>query len=383
MKYKLPLLLAFALSLSKSYSQVDSPALYDNINISPTDSSKLLFSFYNLNFLRNNEYFDKIATGYTFFGSQLNPKIAYVPNPFMRIEGGVFIRKDFGNPNFTTIAPTFTLKLQKNDYSFLFGNLEGALNHRLIEPLFNYERIITNRLENGLQFKIDKKSLWLDTWIDWEKQIYQNSPFQEHITAGLSSKLTLVETGNDLNLLKIKIPVQAIIFHKGGQIDVDSTDILSLANTAAGLLLELDLSKRNGFIKSIVSDNYYVYYKDVSPAKHQAYISGNGTYFNLLINSRHNLNLMLSYWQGDYYIAPRGGYLYQSVSSIYGKINYTEDNRKLLMARIMYQKEILPNLFIDIRFEPYQDLNNHFLEFSYSAFASYKIDYSLGKKKMQ
>lgn len=372
-----------------AFSQVDNNALQDEFKVNAEDSSKVLFSFYNLNFLKNNEYFGNIATGYTLFGSQVNSKIAYIPNRYMRIEGGVFLRKDFGTPDFTTIAPTLTVKLQKNGYAFLFGNLEGSLNHKLIEPLYNYERVITNRLENGLQFKIDKKKIWLDTWIDWEKQEYQNSPFQEHITAGLSSNLTILETTNDSKtdinseskFLKISIPIQAIISHKGGQIDADTTAIQSLANTVSGVTLDFDLSKKHGLITGIRSDNYYVYYKDVSPQKLQPYISGTGLYFNLLIKSKYNISLMTSYWQGDYFMAPRGGYLYPSVSSIYGMGNYTEDNRKLLILRLMYQKEILPDLYVDVRFEPYKNINNNSIEFSYGVYFSYKKDFSLLKVK--
>ena len=382
MKRIASILTIFGTVLSSLYGQVDSPALYNDAAIFKEDSSKLLFSFYNLNFLKNNEYFGKIATGYTLFGSQLNPKIAWVPNAHMRIEGGIYIRKDFGNPSFTTIAPTLTFKLQNNGYAFLFGNLEGSVSHRLIEPLYNYERLITNRLENGLQFKVDKKALWFDSWIDWERQEYQNSPFQEIITAGLSSKLTLLEASKT-NFFSVKIPFQAIVSHHGGQIDIDTTALQTLANTATGISMELDMSEKNGFLKSISSDNYYVYYRDLSPSKRQPYISGNGTYLNLLLKSRPGINLMISYWNGNYFMAPRGGYLYQSLTSLPWQNGYTKDNRKLLIVRLMYQKEIYPGLLADVRLEPYEDVNNHFVEYSYSVYLSYKIDAPFRKTKTQ
>lgn len=374
---KITLLSIVFLLKSQLIAQVDNKALFNEIKLNEEDTSKIVLSISNLNFLKNNEYFNKIATGYTFFGSSLNPKIAYIPNKYMRIEGGIFLRKDFGNPNFTIIAPTLSLKLQKNGYSFIFGNLEGALTHQLIEPLFNYERAISNPLENGLQFKINKKKVWLDSWIDWELQEYQNSNFQEHIGAGLSSKITVFEP-NDV--FKIQLPVQAFIFHHGGQIDIDTSALLSLGNVASGLNFCIDLSKHNGIISSILSNNYFVGYKDMSTSKKQPYKLGSGKYFNLTVQTKYNIGIMASYWQGEKYIARHGGLLYPSISSIYGS-NFTEQNRKLIILRFLYLKEILPSLYLDVRFEPYKDLNNNISEFSYSVFISYKKDFWLNKKR--
>lgn len=366
------------LAYSGAFSQIDNEALFTRTKSSEKDSDKVIFSFTNLNFLRNYEYFQHIATGYTFFGTQLNPKIVYVPNQYLRIEAGIFLRKDFGNPVLKTVAPTFTVKLRKNGYTFLFGNLEGNLNHQLIEPLFNYERIITNPLENGLQFIVDKRKLWLDTWIDWEQQEYQNSPFQEHIFAGLSSKTTIFQP-NDA--FKIQIPLQATIFHHGGQIDSDSSALLSIGNLAGGFIMDWDLSDKMGFISGIKSENYWLGYKDMSANKLQPFKNGQGNYFNILFKSKYNVNLMVSYWDGNRFIAPHGGFLFQSISSIFGKGNYTEQSRRLLLLRVLYKKELCPDVFLDVRFEPYKDLKNNYTEFSYSVFISYKKDFSLVRNK--
>ena len=355
----------------KGYSQVDNQALQRNIHILEKDTNKLFFSFYNLNFLKNNEYFDKIASGYTLFGSNTNSRFSYVFNPYTRIEAGIFLRKDFGNPNFTIIAPTLTLKLQKNGYSFLFGNLESSLSHQLIEPLFNYERVINNPLENGLQIKVDKQKIWLDAWIDWEQQEYQNSPFQEHIGASLSSLITLFKSDKNF---KIQIPVQAIIYHNGGQIDADTSALVSLGNVASGIILERSFNK-TAFIRDIKGDYYWVGYKDLTSYNKQLFKMGNGNYINLTIKSKYDVSLMLSYWESNDFIAPHGGFLYQSISSLYGKTDYTENVRKLIFARLLYKLEIFKGLFLDVRFEPYYDINHKMLEYSYSVYTSFTRDF--------
>ena len=361
-------------------AQIDNLAMEDRVRVSAEDTNKLMLHFKFMNFLNNTEYFHRIATGYTLFGSELSPRLSYMPNQYMRIDGGIYIRKDFGNPLLTMVAPTLSMKFQKNGYSFIFGNLEASLNHRLIEPLFNYERVIFKPLENGIQFGIDKNKLWLDTWLDWEQQEYKNSSFKEHIGAGLNAKITLIQM-NDI--FKVQLPIQAFIFHHGGQIDKDTSNVLSLGNAASGLIVDLDLTKNNGFITGIRNDNYILGYKDISFTKSQPYKLGDGLYLNIMLKTKYHINLQASYWQGHDFISPHGGFLYQSVSSEFNIKTppSTEDDRRLLFVRLMYQHEMLPDLFIDVRMEPYYDLNNHFMEFGYRVFASYRRDIDLGKVK--
>lgn len=357
-------------------AQVESAALQVPVNKGfEQDTGKVLFSFSNTNFLKNNEYFWKIAIGYTYFGSQLNPQIAWVPNKHLRLQGGVYFRRDFGTQALQDIQATYTLKLHKDGFSLLMGTLEGHMNHRLIDPIYSYERAITHPVENGLQLKVERHRLWMDTWINWEQQEYFGSPFQEHISAGNSTRIAFYENGR----FRVIVPVQSFVFHKGGQIDSDTTAILSLANTAAGLGFELEFA--NGPIEMIRSENYYVGYKDISPAKRQLYVSGSGIYCNLELRSKYGVNLVGSYWQGSYFMAPRGGTLYPSASTIPGSV-YTEDERQLVLLRLLFQRQLLPGLYADLRYEPYFDLKNGFFdEFSYSVYLTYRKDFTLARVK--
>ena len=89
--------------------------------------------------MKDNEYFGPIADGYTLFGTQINPQLGYKISRYLSLEAGVFLMKDFGNKNFTTIAPTYSLRYCKNNFKMIFGNLNGSINHNLIEPLYNFE----------------------------------------------------------------------------------------------------------------------------------------------------------------------------------------------------------------------------------------------------
>ncbi|MEO6883315.1 MAG: hypothetical protein ABI199_04735, partial [Bacteroidia bacterium] len=342
---KIFLLLFIGISFT-SFSQINSEALQTSYNFSAKDTNKLILAFNDFNFLQNTEYFGPIVSGETLFGTELNSRLAYVVNPYLRIDLGMFARKDFGNPNFTTIAPVFNLKLQKNGYSLQYGNYEGCMDHQYIEPLFSYENRITNPLENGIQAKINKKRVWVDLWINWASQEYPGSTYQEHIISGLSSKFTIFEPSD---VFKIQIPVQYLINHHGGQIDSDPVrKYETLLNGAVGMNFVLDLSKYHGFITKIESDNYSVGYRNGSRYMYlylEDFIEGNGAYYNVQIESKYHISLWASYWHGHTFICPTGAPLFESISQVYG--SYQETNRRLVFLNLNYMYQILPDLYAD------------------------------------
>ena len=124
--------------------------------------------------------------------------------------------------------------------------------------------------------------------------------------------------------------------------------------------------------------NYFVYYKDFSLTKRQAFNEGIGIYFNLALKTKF-LTLMVSYWQGERYIAEYGGKLYQSVSS--KKQGEDERLRQLLFLRFMHDVKITDNIFLVFRFEPFYDFVNDKIEFSNGLYVTYGQDIFLKKIK--
>ena len=307
---KITILFSFAICLitTNAFSQLDNQVLSTELPINAKDTNKLLFSFNSLNFLRNTEYFGPIEFGKTMFGYSLNPKLVYYPNSFIRIDIGGLFRKDYGNDEFKIIAPTYSIKISKNGYSGIFGNLEGGMSHQFIEPLFNIDYVITKPLENGLQFKVNKKLIFSDTWIDWQRMEYQWSPYKEEISAGTSDRFTIL--GADKKF-QIAVPLQGMVHHFGGQIDsLRFAPLSTLINLAGGLRFSF-LFSEGSFVKEVRSDNYYVTYHDASPKKVQAYKNGYGVYLNLLLRTK-LVNVMASYWNGMEYIAPNGTQIFES-----------------------------------------------------------------------
>ncbi len=329
-------------------------------------------SLYNHNYFRNTEYFNPIEKGRTLFGTQLNPSLYVQPTKQLKIQAGIFLQSDFGaTPAINTILPTFSLKLTNatQDMALLFGTLEGALSHRLIEPLFDINSGILNRIENGIQFKINKPNLFLDTWINWEKFIEPNSPFQEQFTSGINFMPSI-----NANSWRFSIPIQATAFHRGGQIDSDSSNMILMYNGAAGIDIQKEIS--GSAITKFGISTYGVVSNEQTNSGYLPFRNGSGVLTNLFLNLGYT-TLMFSYWNASEFIAPKGTSIYQSVSRDDPTI--TTDRRELLFFRLMYQKEIIENLSIVARVEPFYDFGYQQTEFSFSLYLSYRFERALGK----
>jgi hypothetical protein len=379
-RYFMPkyLFLSFFFSLlitSKVQAQLDNTALEYRLPVKPEYNQDFRFGLNAFGFTRNNEYFNDIADGYTLFGYHFNPKLVYFPAEFVRLEAGVFLWQDFGNNRFTQIRPTFTLKVQKKNYALLFGNLEGNVNHGYIEPLYDFEKVMNDNLETGVQFLLTRERTNLDAYIDWERMIYPRDPFREEIAGGLTFEHTAWQTENGWRL---GLPIQFTAQHKGGQIDSSNLPLLTVFNGAAGFNLEKKLPGR--FWQSVYTKNYYVVNKEFSNVPQLAFDQGQGLYLNAGVKTKF-ANVMLSYWQGKNYVAEKGGRLFQSATTSFLHPGYQEPDRKLLILRFLTDVKLLDNLFLTLRLEPIYDFQNPAFEFSNGFYIHYYTDLFVSKVK--
>ena len=358
-----------------AWGQLDNRAFEQYLKVEPDDSSALYFGINALGFNKNNEYFNDIADGFTLFGYQFNPYLSYQPLSNFRFDVGLFLRKDFGTDDITEIAPTFSLKYKKHNYALIFGTLEGSVNHRLVEPLYDFEDVFVDRLENGIQFLYDDNRLKLDAWVDWQNMIFRGDDDQEEVTGGLSANYLIRDNG-----YKLSIPFQFLVFHRGGQIDLSDGPLVTIVNTSFGFLLEKELSNAD-FFTHIKTENHYVWYNDFSPQKLQTFNNGNGWYFNFQVDTKIDLNLMVSYWRGDEFISINGGQLYPSISSTVKNANAVEEVRELLIFRFFHDIKISDHLYISSRFEPFYDLQNERFEFSHGLYVNYRPRFFLLKTR--
>lgn len=357
------------------YAQLDNSAFYEDFPVDSTQENVLSMRFHNHNFTKNNEYFNYIADGYTLFGTQFSPRMSYQPTKYIRIDAGVYLWKDFGNSKFSQVAPLFTFQYHKNKTRLIMGNLQGNLNHRYIEPLYDFEWVMVNRLENGLQYINSGKRYFFDAWINWQRMLYEYEVAQEQVTGGISSYYNIVDKEKFL----VQIPFQTVITHKGGQIDFSPLPLLSYINTASGVSAEYKFGEHK-FLRSVRSDNYFVHFYDFSRGTPQPYLSGNGLYANLTFDTKIQ-KVMLSYWQGNKFMSIQGGQLYPSVSSHTHHPGYLEPNRSLFIIRFMQDIKLYNNIFLTMRFEPFFDLNKGTFEFSHGLYINYKETIRLTKIK--
>jgi hypothetical protein len=356
-----------------SFAQIDNRFISDRIEVNQRDTNSWGLSVNSFNYMRNTEYFNDIELGRTLFGYQLNPSLFVQPNDHVKLQAGVFVRSDFGGqPTYTKILPTFSLKIQNRNTSFIFGTLEGALAHRMYEPLFDINSAIERRIENGFQLKHESTKSFFDLWINWERFIERGSPYKEQFTAGLNFTPDIYN-GNGW---KLRLPLQGTAFHRGGQIDTDTSNMLMVFNGAIGFQA-LKFISTDRFFRELHLDLASVHYMENTNSGFMPYRNGQGILANATLYTKLRLDLMVTYWNADSYIAPRGTSIYQSVSL--DKPGLTEKNRQLLFVRFLYQKPLANNLNISARFEPVYDLNNSIFDFSYSLYLTYNLNRSFGR----
>jgi hypothetical protein len=367
-------LLAFFCS---AQAQLNNVYLYSCIRPADSLTKELQLNFVNFNYFRNYEYSNNFHDGYTLFGTQLKPQLAYYPDPNLSIIAGAYFRKDFGNERGLYDAkPLFNVKYSKNNLTLAFGSIEGAIQHNYIEPLYDFEHKITMPIEYGIQFMVDKVRFQADSWVAWQKMIYKGDAKKEEIVGGFVTDIILFKD----QAWQLRIPAQMLVYHQGGQIDaLKNIPMSTLFNGASGFTL----SKSIGYgVKRLYTNNQVVVYKDFSRTKVRAYQGGFGLWLNAGIDARWG-NFSISYWQGNHFMSIKGMPLYQSVSDNLYKKDYTESKRQMLMFRYQYLKELLPSLYLDVRFEPHIDLRNSSsnLQFNHSFFLTYKESLRLLKLK--
>ncbi|MFO7828611.1 MAG: hypothetical protein R6V23_08325 [Bacteroidales bacterium] len=364
------ILLGSAGCFSQSY-----PAFYyHDIEIDSTDTNKLFLQIDNANFFKNNEYFGDIAEGYSLLGFRLTPKFTYIPNKNIKLSAGTQVLSYYGRENEIEAALLLSFQYQfHQNISLTLGNIDGTLNHRLIEPLFDYERYLNKNIENGIQFLWNSERIFADLWLHWEQQIFQDDPFQEKFNLGLSADYTIFEQQD----YSISIPFQNLIRHEGGQINSNNEEpLVTIFNNATGLSLKRHFTEK--FIHSLKFSTYVANYQDLSPNKQQMFIDGTASYTTIELYNNH-FNFLVGYWYGKQFVAPLGNPLFETYSRT--KFFVEEPVRQLLTAKLNYHKNIYNGIYMDVRFEPYFDLINGYLEYNFGLVIIFKESFFLKNMK--
>jgi hypothetical protein len=342
-------------------AQLDNTGFEQKIEKDSTLEDPFSFSIRVLSFNKNNEYFNKIVEGYTLFGTRFIPSIGYQLHENVNLQAGIFLQKDFGNNNLTYSIPYFSILYDWNNSQLIFGNYNGSVHHRMLEPLEDFERLLVDPPENGIQYLYNSERIFFDAWINWEKMIYQDSPFEEEVSGGLVAQYDFLKKKRSTSTLHYQFRG----YHRAGQIDaLKDQPLVTRFNNAVGLSHHINYQK--GFIEGHKWEGYFLHYIDNSQAFTIPYVQGYGYYLNGTLETKIG-DFMLSYWHGDHFYSYRGGRLYQSYSTDPNS-RFFEDERKLLILRVMNEFHIGNSSTLLLRFEPYWDFNNRLFEFSHAIY---------------
>ena len=312
------------------YAQYDNSFFYSDKYEHTIDSSHLLFHFDNLSYFRNTEQTSLVDKGSTYIGFYLLPYVQYSFNKKAQIFGGLSMRYDFGNPKIQSLEPYF--KFIYNDvlkHNIVFGSLNGNVQHKLIEPLYDYELAVTDRFEQGLQITKPGKVVEYDIWIDWQSMIYEDDPFNEAFFGGLNFYLHPINSEKN----KLSLNAQAITLHKAGEIDKSPYPNSMEYNFAYGLEYTHFFNAETYLYMA----GYAAYYEDESGIPATGYKDGLGQLAMLRLK-HHDYQFVLSYWDSYQFQAPTGEQLYYSIGN--KNSNRPHDYRKMVGARIAYELEI-------------------------------------------
>ncbi len=303
---------------------------------------------------RNDEYVSRFANGETFFGYQINPEFEYYFTSDVALSFGIFANQDFGNPALTMVQPTYQLQINHNKNRFLFGNISGNVNHKYIEPLYNFRSLILRPRETGMQYLVNHKRWNADFWMDWQRNIYPGDDFLEQIYGGISGTYHLIDKPKD----KVEIPFQYVIFHEGGQIDITDDYLKLKSNRAVGITWthKIAADSVKSFINEFKLDNYIAFYQDHLNDTTYHFHNGNGIYLNASVRKK-NHTIMVSYWQGNGYMGIRGGPNFNSESQSFKHAGRLDKNRKLLYLRLISNINIAQDVKLSLRLEPYYDFS--------------------------
>jgi hypothetical protein len=347
------------------FAQVDNSSLFvPDHEFDTTRDEAVYVKLQGLGYMKDIENFGPIMDGYTLFGTQFNPQLGYQFSKNFAMDVGVYLRQDFGHKGLNEVLPTVSLRYQKKDFKMIFGNLNGSWSHKLVEPIYAFERGITNRMETGAQFILNKKRVDFDIWIDWQNMLYRLVNDYERFWLGMNWNTFKYENDE----FEFRIPLQGTVRHNGGQIarggliNPGTQSVYTNLNGAAGVYFK---KKINGkYLKSIYFDGRYVANKNNSGDTLLYRSFGDGALINIGAEI-FKTDIMLSYWYGGDFTSEFGGALYQNLSSSITYAGTYTSYRNLLILRATKKILLAKQTVLTIRLEPEYDLSFH--RFSFDA----------------
>ena len=329
----------------------------------PRDSSKgnLYFDFEATGFLKNNESTADRIDGFTGIGHMMQPRLSYFLQDNVQLQFGVFALQYASEERLNQVLPIFNISIKSSEKStFTIGNIRSTSFHNLEEPLLNYDRFYQDNTEYGLQYLFNSERFVSDTWLDWQVFIEEGDSEQEVFNVGSVNNIILSKTDHSL-----KLPLQLLLFHRGGEIDTSDEGVQSILNMAIGLNYSYALNEHLHF----GSESLYHYFNGIqlpeSGANQLPVSKGYALHQKLYMQSK-SLDVKFSYWYANDFFAPMGERLY--FNAFDASLATSNNIHEMLTAKFIWHKKLFENMDIHIRWDAYYDMNNESLSHAASLF---------------
>ncbi|GHT39496.1 hypothetical protein AGMMS49965_05670 [Bacteroidia bacterium] len=314
-------------------------------------------------FFQNSEFFSPLAVGQTLPGIQFVPRLTFQIEQF-RLEWGAYAVYYAGDEKNSNAFNQMFIRMQyavNPDFNLVLGNLYGGLSHRLIEPLYQWERHYTARPESGLQVHFENKKYFADVWLDWEQFIRRGDSIPELLTFGISTSVLLT---SEESRFRLSVPFQLLVHHQGGQIDTSDKPKIVMGNVAAGINAEWFAGYN--LLQSLALKTYVTGYLDnTEDLALRPYTKGWGIYPVLEARAKY-VTMAVGYWHANKFYAFEG-------ESLFGSFNPYEPEkqfpiRDLVTAKLLYQKALLHSLHAGAQIEIYRDCGLRRTDYSFGVY---------------
>jgi hypothetical protein len=296
-------------------------------------------------YFKNSEFKNPFVTGRSLIGFNFIPSLEYHPDRKTTIRAGAYLLKYQGEDQFDRKVPVLTLQYDATDHlSLVFGTIYGTVNHGLVEPVEDFDEYLTNNYENGVQFLWNYPQFKSDVWLNWEKFLKPGDPFQERFTAGTNCSFTFFDSG----IFSISAPFSAVFRHQGGEFDATNLPASTQGNLVQGL--RLDWTLKGPFVKSAALIQDYLQFIEIHPASTVTIPYGSGSYSRFFVDTKIG-SFQVGFWNAHNWVAPHGNPLFESISQ--KDSSFVQADRKMIVFKYQFEKDLSRYLKFVIRFEPY------------------------------
>ncbi len=321
------------------------------------------WSVFNNNFFYDKEFSNHIADGMTLPGNLINLEIIFHISKTWQLAGGVYGLKYWGNEEKFIFKPLLALQFQNRKHYFRMGNLPTWKGRDyLFRPVYDESfRFRAEALETGMEYAYQTTGFILKTYLDWHRFIRKRDTMREKLNFVLYAQKDWQLTAP----WHIRMPLAALIHHRGGQINLKGhyqkniNSILSVLTLAGGTELRYSLNNHSdlvffvyGLMHTMNSNNP----EELKFKKGKAFWIGIRWYSN-------HWAWAVSRWEAHRFNSPLGEDIFQTVSRRVDKYldhsgnaiphfaNHTEPYRELWISRLEYKQNPTQHLDLSTKIE--------------------------------